>query len=178
MKRTHALAAALLLALALPAVAQTTQDPKQMKALPPPGLNDPGVKAGEPDRSGKAPIEKPVPYDQSQETQSTPATSDAQGSKVTAANLPAMRDDGTPVDGKGNPAPQVTVHTEGTDTVEEYRTGGKLTMIRVTPKNGVPYQVMANPDGKLVRDPGVSKVDPVYFKVYEWGAAPKPAGSD
>jgi len=176
MNRTHALAAALLLALALPAGAQTAQDPK-LKALPPPALNDPGVKPGEPDRSGQPAIEKPVPYDQAQETQSTPATSDAQGSKVSAANLPAMQDNGQ-VDARGDTAPQVTVHNEGSDTVEEYRTAGRLTMIRVTPKNGVPYTVMANNDGKLVRDSGTRNVSPVYYKVYEWGAAPKPAGSD
>lgn len=177
MNRMHALAAALVLALALPAAAQTAQDPK-LKDLPPPALNDPGVKAGEPDRSGQKPIEKPVPYDQAQGTQSTPATSDAQGSKVSAANLPAMHDDGSAVDGRGNPAPEVTVHTEGTDTVEEYRTAGRLTMIRVTPKNGVPYQVMANNEGKLVRDSGTQNVSPVYYKVYEWGAAPKPVDSN
>ncbi|QWT19045.1 DUF2782 domain-containing protein [Bacillus sp. NP157] len=177
MNRMHALVAALALGLALPAAAQTTPDPTKLKALPPPGLNDPGVKEGEPDRSGQKTVERPVPYDQAQDTRSTPATSDAQGSKVSAANLPAMRDDGS-VDGRGNPAPEVTVHTEGTDTVEEYRTAGRLTMIRVTPKNGVPYQVMANNDGKLVRDSGTINVSPVYYKVYEWGAAPKPAGSD
>lgn len=176
MNRTHALVAALALALALPAAAQTAQDPK-LQTLPPPGLNDPGVKAGEPDRSGQKPIEKPVPYDQAPPTQSSPATSDAQGSKVSAANLPAMRDDGT-MDANGNPAPEVTVHTEGSDTVEEYRTAGRLTMIRVTPKNGVPYTVMANNEGKLVHDSGTRNVSPVYYKVYEWGAAPKPAGSD
>jgi hypothetical protein len=176
MNRTHALVAALALALAVPAVAQTAQDP-HLKTLPPPALNDPGVKEGEPDRSGQKPIEKPVPYDQAPETQRTPATSDAQGSKVSAANLPAMQDNGQ-VDARGNAAPEVTVHTEGTDTVEEYRTAGRLTMIRVTPKNGVPYTVMANNDGKLVRDSGTRNVSPVYYKVYEWGAAPKPAGSD
>ncbi|WP_052697598.1 DUF2782 domain-containing protein [Luteibacter yeojuensis] len=176
MNRMHALAAALVLALALPAAAQTAPEPK-LKDLPPPALNDPGVKPGEPDRSGQKPIERPVPYDQSAETRATPATSDAQGSKVSAANLPAMQDNGQ-VDGRGDQPPQVTVHTEGTDTVEEYRTAGRLTMIRVTPKNGVPYTVMANNDGKLVRDSGTRNISPVYYKVYEWGAAPKPAGSD
>ncbi|UPG90767.1 DUF2782 domain-containing protein [Luteibacter aegosomaticola] len=176
MNRMHALVAALALALALPAAAQTAQEPN-LKVLPPPSLNDPGVKPGEPDRSGQKPIEKPVPYDQAPPTQSSPATSDAQGSKVSAANLPAMQDNGQ-VDANGNTAPQVTVHTEGTDTVEEYRTAGRLTMIRVTPKNGVPYTVMANENGKLVRDSGTRNVSPVYYKVYEWGAAPKPAGSD
>ena len=62
MNRTHALVAALALALALPAAAQTTTPEPKLQTLPPPALNDPGVKAGEPDRSGQKPIEKPVPY--------------------------------------------------------------------------------------------------------------------
>jgi hypothetical protein len=35
--------------------------------------------------------------------------------------------------------PQVTVRTEGNNTIHEYRIGGKLYMQRVTPKNGKPY---------------------------------------
>jgi hypothetical protein len=39
-------------------------------------------------------------------------------------------------------APQVTVRTEGEQTVQEYRVKGKLYMQRVTPKNGKPYVLM------------------------------------
>src|SRR5262245_32729419 len=38
--------------------------------------------------------------------------------------------------------PQVTILKRGTDTVEEYRIGGKLYMIKVTPAHGVPYYMV------------------------------------
>lgn len=170
MTRSHALVAALALALALPAAAQTPKDP-QFKALPPPALNDPGVKPGEPDRSGQKPIERPVPYDQAQETQSSPATSDAEGRTVSAANLPSL-------DGRGDAPPDVAVHQEGDNRVEEYRTGGRVFMVRIVPKNGVPQTYMVGDDGQLHRDSKDGPVSPVQYKVYEWGNAPKPAGSN
>jgi len=38
--------------------------------------------------------------------------------------------------------PQVTVRTEGEQTIQEYRVRGKLYMQRVTPKHGKPYILM------------------------------------
>ena len=38
--------------------------------------------------------------------------------------------------------PQVTVRTEGEQTVQEYRVNGKVYMQRVTPKHGRPYVLM------------------------------------
>jgi len=38
--------------------------------------------------------------------------------------------------------PQVTVRTEGEQTIQEYRIKGKLYMQRVTPKHGRPYILM------------------------------------
>ena len=40
--------------------------------------------------------------------------------------------------------PQVTILKRGTDTVEEYRIGGKLYMIKVTPAHGRPYYLVDN----------------------------------
>lgn len=177
MNRSPVLVAALALVLALPAAAQTATDPKFAPLPPPPGINDPGVKAGETDRSGSKPIDRPVTYDEAQDGKSTPATSDAQGSR-SPVDLPSMQDKGAMVDGRGQQAPQVTVRQQGDDRVEEYRTGGKLFMVVVTPKNGVPQTYMADPDGKLQHDPKNGPINPVYYKVYEWGAAPKPAGSN
>lgn len=170
MNRSPILVAALGLALALPAFAQTAT--KFAPLPPPPGLNDPGVKPGEPDRSGQKPVDRPVTYDEAQDGKSTPATSDAQGVR-SPVDLPAMQDHGA-VDARGQQAPQVTVRQQGDDRVEEYRTGGRLFMVVVTPKNGVPQTYMADPDGKLHNDPKNGPVNPVYYKVYEWGAAPKP----
>src|SRR5258706_9539522 len=49
--------------------------------------------------------------------------------------------------------PQVTILKRGTDTVEEYRLGGKLYMVKVTPAHGIPYYMVDREgDGKFVRD--------------------------
>ena len=57
--------------------------------------------------------------------------------------------------------PQVTVRTEGEQTVQEYRIRGKLYMQRVTPRHGKPYLLIDHKgDGTFTRqdntlDPGV-----------------------
>ena len=49
-------------------------------------------------------------------------------------------------------APQVTITRETEQTIEEYRAGGKLYMIKITPKHGVPYYLVDEQgDGKFVR---------------------------
>ena len=48
--------------------------------------------------------------------------------------------------------PQVTILKRGTDTVEEFRVGGKLYMIKVTPSHGRPYYMIdERGDGKFAR---------------------------
>jgi hypothetical protein len=48
--------------------------------------------------------------------------------------------------------PQVTIQRRGTETVEEFRVGGRLYMIRVTPAHGVPYFLIDdNGRGEFVR---------------------------
>ena len=51
-------------------------------------------------------------------------------------------------DGTVDPSavPQVTVRKSDGDTIEEYRVGGRLVMMRVTPAHGVPY-VLSDPRG-------------------------------
>ena len=49
-------------------------------------------------------------------------------------------------------APEVTITKETEQTVEEYRAGGKLYMIKITPKHGVPYYLVDDlGDGKFSR---------------------------
>ena len=49
--------------------------------------------------------------------------------------------------------PQVSIRTEGDETIQEYRIGGKVFMQRVTPKHGRPYVLMDhNGDGTFVRN--------------------------
>ncbi len=49
-------------------------------------------------------------------------------------------------------APQVTITKQTEQTVEEYRANGKLYMIKITPKHGVPYYLVDDRgDGKFAR---------------------------
>ena len=48
--------------------------------------------------------------------------------------------------------PQVTIVRRPTETIEEYRVNGRLTMVKVTPKAGRPYYLVAEgTDGSFVR---------------------------
>jgi uncharacterized protein DUF2782 len=48
--------------------------------------------------------------------------------------------------------PQVTILKRGLETVEEYRIGGRLYMIKVTPANGRPYYMIDHQgDGRFSR---------------------------
>lgn len=42
----------------------------------------------------------------------------------------------------GQPEPEVTITTKGTEIHEEYRLNGRLYMIKVTPKKGKPYYLI------------------------------------
>ena len=134
-------------AFAAVAFAQQSEPPAKGSGLPPPGMNDPGIK------------QSSIPL---------PSTS------IPPSIAPAAQQDAN-----GDAAPTVAVHTERNgDTVEEYRHGATLYMVRITPKNGVPQTFMVNGGtGKLVRDPRMGPVDPVYYTIYQWGNAPKPASS-
>ena len=55
-------------------------------------------------------------------------------------------------DGAPDDEPQVTITKQTEQTVEEYRAGGKLYMIKVTPKVGAPYYLVDEKgDGKFAR---------------------------
>lgn len=64
---------------------------------------------------------------------------------------PAMQE-GAEVDKDPSLEPQVTIIKRGQDTVEEYRIGGKLYMVKVTPPHGVPYYLIDHKgDGQFTR---------------------------
>jgi hypothetical protein len=67
-------------------------------------------------------------------------------------------------------APQVTIRaTDNGDLVEEYRQGGKVYMVHVTPKVGVPYYLYDDDrNGRLDRTDADGKLSPVNYKIYEW----------
>ena len=79
----------------------------------------------------------------------------------------------------GRDSTNVTTRTDANgDTIEEYRRGGQVIMVRVTPRHGVTqtYKV-DNSNGSLVHDPNQGPVSPVYYDIYKWGGPKKPAGS-
>lgn len=65
---------------------------------------------------------------------------------------------------------QVAVRTEANgDVIEEYRVGGQLRMVKVTPSRGPAYYLMdENGDGRLDKSKGEGPVSPVYWKIYGW----------
>lgn len=80
-------------------------------------------------------------------------------------------------DAHGAPPPTVTVRQQDNgDTVEEYRSGGRIYMVRIIPKHGVPQTFMdTRGDGKLTPDPKQGPVSPVYYTIYQWGKPAKTA---
>lgn len=72
-------------------------------------------------------------------------------------------------DANGIPPPDVGIRKQGDDTIEEYRTGGKISMIRITGKSGITQTYIdTDGDGRLERNPKEGPAAPVYYKLYEW----------
>jgi hypothetical protein len=66
---------------------------------------------------------------------------------------------------EGLDEPQVTIVKQTDQTVEEYRANGKLYMIKITPKHGVPYYLVDDRgDGKFVRQESLDSG----FRVPRW----------
>ena len=152
--KTAALLAAASLLLAAGALAQSA--PPSGNVPPPPGMNDPGVQ----------PV-APVPA--SAAAPSTPVHPSAMSRR-----LPSMQDHSGA--GKHMTLPQVSVHREGPNEVQEYRRSGMVYMVVVTPKGGIPQTYMVDPDGTRHLQPGQPPVQPVMYKVLEWGKS-KPAAA-
>lgn len=125
--------------------AQTPIAPPASHAPPPPGINDPGVR--------QLPTPKPAPA----------------SSATSRQKLPALHDDSASSDAKHMDLPDVSVHQDGEDEVQEYRRSGLLYMVVVTPKNGIEQIYDVDPDGTRHMQPGEPAVRPVMYKVLEWG---------
>jgi len=137
------------LLLGLPA-AQAQQVLAHASSAPPPGSALPPPDINDP---GTKPQDVPLP-----------------STGIPPSVAPAGRDG-------GRDSTNVTTHTNANgDTIEEYRRGGQVTMVRVTPKHGVTQTYKVNStNGSLVRDPNQGPVSPVYYDIYKWGGAKKPA---
>ena len=69
-------------------------------------------------------------------------------------------------------APTVTIRVEEDRQIEEYRINGRVYMIKVTPKKGVPYYYIdVDGDGQLELDENqqaLNPAQPVHWKIKEW----------
>jgi len=130
---------------------------------PPPGMNDPGVKA-------VAPAATPA-------ASSSRNTATPNGNPMTREPpaLPAMQDART--GSKDASLPQIRVRQEGDNTIQEYSHSGQVYMVVITPKNGLQQTYMVDPQGRLVDEHGQKRVGPAMYKVLEWGKS-KPAAED
>lgn len=72
---------------------------------------------------------------------------------------------GPPVDVTGADVASRTL--DNGDTLEEYRVGGQLRMVKVTPLRGPAYY-MYDKDGDGRTDSSKDGVSPVYWKLYSW----------
>jgi len=118
------------------------------KALPPPGINDPGVHAA------------------------TPATTPARKLDLKPHALPSAPGAAVAAPGASDALPDVAVRKEGDNTIQEYRRNGQLYMVVVTPKTGIPHTYTVDPQGRLVDEHGQKPTRPVMYKVLEWGKSP------
>jgi hypothetical protein len=89
------------------------------------------------------------------------------------ANLQPVPDPPPPPPGfELDPAlePQVTILKRGTDTIEEYRVGGKLYMLKVTPASGASYYLIDEKgDGRMTRqDSFDSGIRPPMWVIHSW----------
>ncbi|MGH8192283.1 MAG: DUF2782 domain-containing protein [Rhodanobacteraceae bacterium] len=144
--------------LAIPAagaqtvLAGSSTAPPPGSALPPPGINEPGAK----------PQAVPLP-----------------NTGIPPSVAPAAREQG--VKGRNaDPNAEVTVHTDAAgDTIQEYRRGGEVYMVRITPKHGLTQTYhYDSPNGSLVHNPNLGPVSPVYYDIYKWGKPRPPASGE
>lgn len=66
--------------------------------------------------------------------------------------------------------PEVVIRREEGRTVEEYRSGDRVYMVRIVPDVGPPYYLIdTTGDGLLDhRQEHMEPVKPVYWKIFEW----------
>ncbi|TAL89559.1 MAG: DUF2782 domain-containing protein [Rhodanobacter sp.] len=156
MKTTMLLVAASALSAAMLLSGVHAQAYPASQVPPPPGMNDPGVRATAPAPSSVA----------------APAATTKPNLQPLA--LPAMKSGDSRM---GRPAsePTVEVRQQGENTVQEYRRNGRLYMVVVTPKHGLQQTYIVDPQGRLVDEHGQRRATPALYKVLEWGKSKPPA---
>ncbi len=66
--------------------------------------------------------------------------------------------------------PEVTITRRGKDVVEEYRVGGMLYMVKITPSKGLPYYLIdSDGDGVLeTRRNELDNPEVVKWRIFSW----------
>jgi uncharacterized protein (DUF4415 family) len=66
--------------------------------------------------------------------------------------------------------PEVTIIRRGDDVVEEYRAGGQLYMVKITPSKGLPYYLIdSDGDGVLeTRRNELDNPEVVKWRIFSW----------
>ncbi|WP_225737306.1 DUF2782 domain-containing protein [Dyella acidiphila] len=163
---------ALALLAASPAFAQSSSSssaaPHFAPAPMPPGMNDPGVD----------PRKAPPPAAESSTAEPAVSPAELQPSHLQGKPIPMPKMPGAPAgaDANGDAPPDVSVHQEGDNTIQEYRQNGKVYMVVVTPKFGPQQIYNVDPDGHMLNQNGQPPVKPVMYKIMQWGGS-KPASA-
>ena len=157
MKTVALLAAASALSLAMLSPNAHAQAYPASSALPPPGINDPGVKTS-------PPAVKPA----------SAAAADQAKPNLQPLTLPAMKDGDSRL-GRDPSVPDVRIHQEGDNSVQEYSRNGRVFMVVVTPRHGLQQTYMVDPQGRLLDEHGQKVVTPATYKLLEWGKPKKQA---
>ncbi len=66
--------------------------------------------------------------------------------------------------------PQVTIKHRGKEVIEEYRQGGRVYMIKITPSKGLPYYLVdTDGDGSLeTRRNSLDNPEVVRWRIFTW----------
>lgn len=66
--------------------------------------------------------------------------------------------------------PEVTIIRRGEDVVEEYRVGGQLYMVKITPSKGLPYYLIdSDGDGSLeTRRNELDNPEVIMWRIFSW----------
>jgi hypothetical protein len=102
---------------------------------------------------------------------SAPAPGQAPAEAAAPAPTEAPIPDKLPSPPSEETTPSVTIRSsESGDVIEEYREGGRIYMVRITPVRGKPYYLYDDDrNGRMDRtDADKAGVSPVYWTVYEW----------
>lgn len=84
--------------------------------------------------------------------------------------VPPPLPESVPADSDQELQPEVTIIKRGKDVIEEYRVGGQLYMVKITPAKGLPYYLVdSDGDGSLeTRRNELDNPEVVQWRIFTW----------